>query len=461
MDKVKKSWRDYWLNWHFWAFYIIASALSIALVASWSGLLDFDSSDLLHLLLFSVAGIGGSLGLRIAAEKQETLSEQVQVQADQIFNEKLGWGVELLTNEDIVGRTAGVRILVDLANNTNEVQRPIVVGIIYDFFREKAKIKYDENGKRLSIHENDSRQDLQSALDFILDLHGSSDREELNKKLNLFDDDQEILHFDSIDFSRLNLFNNILDKANFFKCYFYETKFDINMMMNVKFSEVEMEDSSFGSMRNHHYWHNNKENVVAYRSQAWIYKSNLNFKSIKRLKFCGAEISKTNFLCNDMVDVSFEKTDFLGGEFCVKNQVKVLTEDSLPHFVGTCLDLKIDEFVGKVKSSDFFESCYYYQKHEKEKGQARTENIPLDASRGVKINDGNPVFVPSDKPWSEQPTLEWIAVEIAKWKLDRAKKTSDDTTELEKELAEAEEKLHRAQSSQKPLFTDVEERTSP
>ena len=40
-------------------------------------------------------------------------------------------------------RSAGVSILVDLANSASEAQKPIVASIIYDFFRNRLAMRSD------------------------------------------------------------------------------------------------------------------------------------------------------------------------------------------------------------------------------------------------------------------------------------------------------------------------------
>ena len=72
-------------------------------------------------------------------------SEQLRVQAYQSFNDRLERGVELLADENVVMRCAGIRVLVDLIDSSTEAQKTIVGSIIYDFFRYKATDKSSNN----------------------------------------------------------------------------------------------------------------------------------------------------------------------------------------------------------------------------------------------------------------------------------------------------------------------------
>ena len=114
-----------------------------------------DLYETVRNLIWSIGGVGAAIGLWFANQRQKTFSAQVQGEVDQSFNERLGRGVELLANEDVVMRSAGVSALVDLANNATDVQKPIVVNIIYDFFHSNASIKYDKNGEPLYVDEKE------------------------------------------------------------------------------------------------------------------------------------------------------------------------------------------------------------------------------------------------------------------------------------------------------------------
>ena len=49
----------------------------------------------------------------LSTKRQKTFSEQVKVQVDQSFNDRLGRGVELLANDDAIMQSAGFEVLQD------------------------------------------------------------------------------------------------------------------------------------------------------------------------------------------------------------------------------------------------------------------------------------------------------------------------------------------------------------
>ena len=160
--------------------------------------------ELLRNFILGFGVIGGAGGLHIAIKRQEKFSKQVdvqtaqmQVQADQSFNDRLGRGVELLANENVVMRCAGVQILKDLAENADDRQKPIIAKIIYDFFRDNARVKY-ENGEPRHRTREDSVQDLQDALELLVNLPLG-----VRAKLRVNREGQLDFHF--LDFSYLIL----------------------------------------------------------------------------------------------------------------------------------------------------------------------------------------------------------------------------------------------------------------
>ena len=51
----------------------------------------------------------------------------------QLFNDRLDRGVELLPNDEMIMRSAGVRILEDLGGNSSPQETALIVDILYDF----------------------------------------------------------------------------------------------------------------------------------------------------------------------------------------------------------------------------------------------------------------------------------------------------------------------------------------
>ena len=73
-------------------------------------------------------------GLVQATARQNTFSKQVDTQIEQsktaniqLFNDRLGRGVELLANDDMTLRKAGIRVLKDLAASVDVVNQKNII----------------------------------------------------------------------------------------------------------------------------------------------------------------------------------------------------------------------------------------------------------------------------------------------------------------------------------------------
>lgn len=377
-----------------------------------------NSHESVRNLIYAVGGVGAAIGLLIATQRQKTFSDQVQVQIDQSFNEKLGRGVELLAKDDVVMRSSGVRVLVDLANNATSAQKPIVANIIYDFFHEKAKIKYDKNGKRRSIPKTESRQDLQNALDFLI----STSIDEIRSIYQnwLYMDRLNLRH---LDFSRLSFADKALKHADFSECYISSAIFENANIQNIIMDKCEINDSQFCSAKI----------IYSYFLDANIENSDFSF----------AKIEKTNFSNVGIVNVDFLGANFHSGYFSTKSKIKILKESDLPHFTFTSINLTEFDFDSKFKSKNFFELCYYSVED-----WAYAKNVPMDSNRGYEFDPKKRalIFVKSEKPWSGQLVQQWMDVEIAQWKLEQIKSLFD-WKRNEEDITKAKAELEYAMSN--------------
>ena len=406
MGKAMEWLKNNWLTAIIWVFSTIAIVIAIVIVGAiiavpfigWHDFLEIRLAELSRLFVFCVGGIGGAYGLQIAIKRQETFSHQG-------FNDRLGRGVESLANDDVVIRNAGVLILVDLANSANEAQKFIVVNVIYDFFRSKASIelskgKFSEAGKR---------QDVQNALDFLLNL--SLDEREKLLQNRLVDGR---LNFICLDFSHLDITNK--------------------MMKNIDFSGA--------TIRN------------VYFQNGSIFDSNFTHANIEGSRFFNMIIEETDFFKTKIASCEFNLVRFIGGRFKGQNKIDISYSNSLPIFICTEFERTELNFSDKINNPNaFFELCYY------QKGQ-RPSN--LDKSReyeltmGGSIMDGVGFFVKSNKPWSGQSVREWVAVELAAIKLDIAEDrraitahpidaSAEDIIEADKKVSAAKKELQAAQ----------------
>ena len=460
MGKAMEWLKNNWLTAIIWVFSTIAIVIAIVIVGAiiavpfigWHNFLEINLAELSRLFVFSVGGIGGAYGLQIAIKRQETFSHQG-------FNDRLGRGVESLSNDSVVIRCAGIRILVDLIDSAKETQKSIIVNIIYDFFRNNAKAKHDGYNKHHARSRGNSTQDLQDALDFLVNLP-------LDMQAQLRVNRKGQLDFRSLDFSYLTIECEKLEHADFSNSCFYRTSFFISEFGDVDFRNANFRSVHFTNVRftNVRFW-NVYFTLVRFRGVEF---SVVNFRSVyfrgggfmggrftnvrflrshffggrfARIDFGNAEINRAEFentVVDDVVLTNvkfFRKVNFLGGEFHNHNEINISSNIGFPSFFGTDVLLTKFTFDADIIPSDFFELCYY----DADVWPSDADNNPIDKVRGYRDS----FFVKSAENWSDQPIDEWVAVECAQYKLRQEKEK--DVASLEKELKNAEGRLREIQ----------------
>ena len=90
-------------------------------------------SEFIRAAFIGVGVIGGGYGLILAAKRTEKFATQVENSQAQLFNDRLGRGVELLPNDEMIMRLAGVHILEHLGGNSSPQETALIVNILHDF----------------------------------------------------------------------------------------------------------------------------------------------------------------------------------------------------------------------------------------------------------------------------------------------------------------------------------------
>ena len=446
---------------------------------------------LLRNLIWSIGGVGAAIGLWFATQRQKTFSEQVQSQVDQVqvqvdqvqvqvdqgFNDRLGRGVELLAKEDMLMRCAGIQILKDLVENANDRQKPIVAKIVYEFFCDNARVEYDSYGNQYARYEENSIQDLQDALELLVNLP-------LDVRAKLRVNRKGQLDFRFLDFSYLILKCEKLEQVDFSNSCFFKAKFFISNLEKITFKDANFWDMTFDGV-----WFMNVDfmdvnftyilfnNVqfvevnfrdVFFRQTPFrnvdlfdsffrrAHFTNADFMSGEfdnvdfiKSKFMGVEFNSvdingvefTDVNIDDVTvtDVRFREVDFLRGRFYGNGEIMTSSYLSFPYFVGTDFGVKKFTLDANVDLGLHFQLCYC----DESKWSSGAYN-PIDKNRRYKKGEhGHDAFVKSNKNLSEQPVQEWVAVEYAQWKLARA--TKKDIANLERELEKAKKSLREIQ----------------
>ena len=408
-------------------------------------------------MILCIGAIGGVYGLHLAVKRQEKFSNQVdvqtaqmQVQADQSFNDRLGRGVELLADEkNVVMRCAGIRVLVDLINNSDKAQKIIVTNIIYDFFRTKASIRYNKNNERFPIPAREGRQDVQNALDFLVSI-SIDERKKLYPNW-LF---ASQLNFRSLDFSHLDFSNKALKDIDFSHSYMHNTKFDNANIENAEMYNCNIEIYNFYKIKLKQVRFDKCRIKSGRFFDAQITNSSFKYGAIiessfisgffEKIDFSNVQINSTDIHDVEIIDVKFQRVHFKWGKFDI-SQIKVSSNSDLPQFTSTDLVFTKFDFDDEIEPKDFFTLCYYGAKQQLSK---------MDASRRYHFLEGwGAVFVKSNEDWSEKPVDAWIKRERAR---DELREMTDmeeswDMMEDQQHYYEDEDAIIRLQQTQDPL----------
>ena len=443
---------------------VVAGAILVVLILGVLGCIDLNKAtsagELLRAFILCIGAIGGVYGLHLATKRQKTFSEQVQVQtaqmqvqANQGFNDRLGRGVELLAKEDMLMRCAGVQILKDLAENANDKQKPIVAKIIYDFFRDNARVKFDSHNNHYPRSGEDSIQDLQDALELLVNLPL-----EVQKKLRLNRGGQ--LDFRSLDFSYLTLkceklehidFSNScflrtdffiseigdidFENANFMRAHFKDVRFTDVDFLGTRLSVVFFRNVEFSTVRFWDVYFMHTRFIDSRFTDADFDESRFENSKLSRIDFGNAEINNVEFTdtaINDVVvtNTKFKEVNFLGGEFYSRSEIGISSNVGFPRFFGTDIRLTKFTFDDSIKLSNFFELCYYNG----DVWSSDAYDNPIEKVREYRHEriggHRHGFFVISAKNWSDQPVREWVKVECLQRRLKQAEE--EDVISLEK-----------------------------
>ena len=495
--KIMEWLKNHWVVASIIFVFLVVAGWIFAELMGWTDIINSrgatSKGDLLRNLILCIGAIGGVVGLHIAIERQDKFSKQVQVQIDQSFNDKLGRGVQLLADEKVVMRCAGVQILKDLAENADEKQKPIIAKIIYDFFRDNARVKYDSHGNQYSRSEEDGIQDLQDALEILVNLP-------LSVRVALRANRESQLDFRSLDFSYLTIKCENLEYADCSNSCFYRTDFFVSEIGCVEFENANFKDVSFFkvkftavSFKDVNFtavsftdvnftdvnfmevrftdvdFSNVRLSIVRFNDTSFMNRGFTN-ADLTNVDFTDSDFTSVNFMdstltnvdldtvkfengkfkcinfINSEIDgvwftdvhvddiafknVKFREVKFVRGHFYSDNTIRISSNLFFPYFVGANVYLPNLKFDAGIQPKEFFDLCYYSV----DKWSSGAYN-PICKNRGYKrVDPSVDVFVKSSKDWSECPVRMWLKVEDAERQLDYFKRTGADTSIIEVEL---------------------------
>ena len=419
--------KNHWFTAGIIAVFLVVVGGIFAVLMGWWDIIDpkgaTSQGDLLRNLILCIGAIGGVYGLHLATERQKTFSHQG-------FNDRLGRGVELLAKDGVVMRCAGLQILEDLVDNADDGQREIVLNIIYNFFRDNAKINIEDGNEPRFRTREDTTQDLQDALDILINL-SLDDREKLLPKrlvavwLNFSKLDFSHLDFSDKTLENLDFSKAIMEDANFWRATIRNVNFTYATIMgdkqsnnhfthaiikNVNFARaiIKKVDFSGAKIENSHFEHapgheNGHGNIVS---------SVFAYTTIENSTFSNMTIEDAKFIDVEMINTEFHSVEFLGGhfEFSSKKKMKISSQNDLPEFFCTEFRHIEFDFADEINSSEFFKLCYCH------KNQYQHLSFLSEDKKYEYIWERENVFVDSGS-WSGESVNKRVLVETLKHKL--------------------------------------------
>ena len=431
---------------------VIAVVLICAVWVSWWQGNSITDNDALRNLIFAIGGVGAAIGLRFAKIRQDKFSDQVQTQIDQVkiqfdqgFNDRLGRGVELLANDKVSMRQAGLRVLDDLIKATKDSnQKQIIANLIYDFVKDRAKIIYARDdqgqikrggdGKEIieKVEKTEDRQDIALAVEILMQI--SRDDQVI---LPIISDGR--LRLSNLDFSHIDFSRMTFEKVGFSKSYFFETTFHSVSFEDVTFAQAKLDKVDFIRAKMKRSLFINTE----------ISDANFRFATIENGRFSWNRIVNSNFYRTDMIECTFQKTTIDIG-------------DVAPTLIGCFFNVGSKFKYSKPLTNNNtvnLSKCYFSKFDPPVISDNNVAEYEIDKTRGYETEYGISVFVESNKDWSLQPFDEWVAVEIAEWRLNK-EKTSPKYIDNNKHLSHLKNDLKAKKEALKKAKAEFDQRVS-
>ena len=391
-----------------------------------------DSLETVKLILLIIGGLMAVYTLILADERQEKFSEQVETSQEQVkqfskqvdnaqaqlFNDRLGRGVELLANDSVTLRVAGVRILDDLAKTSNHGQIGLIIKILYDHLKNRGDIRYTENEAGENVPEDrghrKTRQSVELALKTILTLANTDNisREDIIfEELDLrgLDISGVACELPRVIFTRvladkIKLSGSILNKAllggaftkaDFSGAILNDAKFDVGAKLTeAKFPQAELNRAVFydcdlrGAV---FHW--------AHLRQAGIYLSEITegerHLGSSRIDFFNADLRGVNFSESVLKECNFKDANLEGADFTHANFYFMVRTVEIGWAKNNMKKTDIRGATGLTQQQ--FDTIIF------EEG-VRPINFPkginLPADRAYVLEGRRRRFVQSDKPWS-------------------------------------------------------------
>jgi uncharacterized protein YjbI with pentapeptide repeats len=263
-------------------------------------------SEFIRAAFIGVGVIGGGYGLILAAKRTEKFATQVENSQAQLFNDRLGRGVELLSNDEMIMRSAGVRILENLGETSSPQETALIINMLKDFLNDKGKIypAKDEDGKDIYSHSGiikpakepnrNGRIDVENCINCILKLNDDSQIDSVRRE------------FTDMDFRTFELRgcekNPVVFSAIFSD--FSETKISLIDPKKIKLECCNISNAIFTD-----------KSIINYEfSGCYGYKAQFKVTKLKETSFIGTNLNRATLQNKISEGVTFDSCRFIGAD---------------------------------------------------------------------------------------------------------------------------------------------------
>ena len=285
-------------------------------------------SEFIRAAFIGVGVIGAGYGLYLAAKRTEKFATQVENSQAQLFNDRLGRGVELLPNDEMIMRSAGIRILENLGENSSPQETALIVDILFNFLNSKGKVKkiIPKQGilnkitklAPISITETnrEERIDIENCLNTILKLAERLGEDSADSELMNLDLRKLKLTSGGMSFFHLNMINCDLTEAQI-----TVKEIEIVRMTACNLSLTDFLCSSLSKIVAIHFCYCYLSGFRGFKfRETFFYLSNLSRAfftnaTLSRVDFIDCNLDGANFTNATFEDVKFESCTFLCTDF--------------------------------------------------------------------------------------------------------------------------------------------------
>ena len=250
-----------------------------------------NNIEVLKVLILALGGLGGIYGLGVANRRADNSQNQLNNAQEQLFNERLGRGVELLSQNEMTTHIAGIRVLNDLAMSSTPSQVNLIIHLIHDLVKRRAQPIYEENSANLlGAKDRTLRQDIEFAIISIFDL------------LEYAEINSDDVPFSGLDFRGLDFSNATLKGAVF------------------SGSEMEFVDFKFAKLHKAKFIGSNLQVAAFYDAE--LNGADFRFAELQEAFLINAKLKGANF-----DGAIFSDVDLDGSKFLTQKQLSLIMYD--------------------------------------------------------------------------------------------------------------------------------------